>query len=265
MSGRRVTLTMWLWATAVACLLVQASAAAQAQDAPPSAREAALIDLTGQWVAVVNEDWRWRMVTPPVGDVASVPLNAEGRRVASAWDLEADRANDALCRAFGPPGLIRQPGRIRIAWEDDNTLALEFDAGMQTRRLHFGAADAPAAASLQGHSEAQWTRQRLSRGFFGLVGQDALSGGALEVRTTRLEAGYLRPNGVPYSDQATVTEFFDTFTLDDAGTWLVVTTVVNDPVYLNQEFVISTQFRREDDTSGWTPRPCDIPAPRPQS
>ena len=265
MSGRRVTVTMWLSVTAVACLFVPGPAAAQAQDAPASGREAALVDLTGQWVAVVNEDWRWRMVTPPVGDAASVPLNPEGRRVTNAWDLAADRAGDALCKAFGPPGLIRQPGHIRIDWEDDDTLALEFDAGMQTRRFRFGAdAAAPGAAataSLQGRSEARWVRQRLSRGFFGLVGQDALSGGALEVRTTHLEAGYLRPNGVPHSDQATVTEFLDIFTLEDAGTWLVVTTVVNDPVYLSQEFVISTQFRKETDLSGWSPRPCDIPAP----
>src|SRR5690606_18795959 len=56
-----------------------------------SARERAPIDLTGQWVAVVNEDWRWRMVTPPVGDTASIPLNARGREVAEAWDLERDR------------------------------------------------------------------------------------------------------------------------------------------------------------------------------
>jgi hypothetical protein len=257
--------TAWLGTAILAVQLASGSTAAQAQDAPTNAREAALIDLAGQWVAVVNEDWRWRMVTPPVGDVASVPLNAEGRRLANAWDLDADRANDALCRAFGPPGLIRQPGRVRIDWEDDDTLALEFDAGMQTRRFHFAAVEAPGTPSLQGHSQAEWVRQRRTRGFFGLVGQDPTPGGALEVRTTRLEHGYLRPNGVPYSDQATVLEYFDTFTLDDAGTWLIVTTVVNDPVYLSQEFVISTQFRKDDDPSGWTPRPCAIPAPRPQS
>ena len=54
---------------------------------PPTPRAAAAFDLTGTWVAVVTEDWRWRMVTPPKNDVASVPLNAEGRKVAAAWDL----------------------------------------------------------------------------------------------------------------------------------------------------------------------------------
>jgi hypothetical protein len=44
-----------------------------------------LIDLTGYWVSIVDEVWRWRMVTPPKGDFASVPLNAEGRRVGNLW------------------------------------------------------------------------------------------------------------------------------------------------------------------------------------
>ena len=88
-----------------------------------SARESALIDITGQWVSIITEDWRWRMVTPPKGDTSSVPLNAAGRKAADAWDLDADRARGELCKAFGPPALIRQPGRVRIRWESANTLA----------------------------------------------------------------------------------------------------------------------------------------------
>lgn len=223
-----------------------------------SPRDAAVIDITGQWVSVISEDWRWRMVTPPRGDVASVPLNAAGRQAANAWDLGADRARGDLCKAFGPPGLIRQPGRLRIRWENDTTLALEFDAGRQVRRLHFGTPTPPRARSLQGHSQANWFRQPQNRG---LRRGGPLSGGSLEVVTTNMTAGYLRPNGVPYSDRAVVKEFFDTFTLPEDGTWLIVTTVVNDPVYLNQEFVISSQFRKESDLSRWSPRSCDIPPP----
>ncbi|MGE0445056.1 MAG: hypothetical protein AB7P99_07490 [Vicinamibacterales bacterium] len=223
-----------------------------------SPRDVAVIDVTGQWVSVITEDWRWRMMTPPRGDVASVPLNAAGRQAANAWDLDADRRRGDLCKAFGPPGLIRQPGRLRIRWENDTTLALEFDAGRQVRRLHFGTSTPPGARSLQGHSQANWFRQPQNRG---LRRGGPLSGGSLEVVTTNLTAGYLRPNGVPYSDRAVVKEFFDTFTLPEDGTWLIVTTVVNDPVYLNQEFVISSQFRKESDLSRWSPRGCDIPPP----
>jgi hypothetical protein len=82
------------------------------------------------------------------------------------------------------------------------------------------------------------------------------------VVTTGLSPGYLRPNGVPYSERAVIKEFFDSFTLPEDGTWLIVTTVVNDPQYLTQEFVLSSQFKKESDVSRWNPRPCDIPPPR---
>jgi len=262
----------------LAVLLSLASAAvivsAGAQPPPGRAdartpRERAPIDITGQWVAVVDEDWRWRMVTPPVGDTASLPVNERARAAAAAWDLERDRAQGALCKAFAGPGLMRQPTRIRIEWEDGDTLRLEFDAGRQVRRFEF-LPQPPAERSLQGYSEAQWFRQTQSRGVFGQ--RTPPEGGSLVVRTTQLAGGYLRPNGVPFSERATVKEFFNTFTLPgDAGAWLVVTTVVSDPEYLTTELVISSQFKKETSRGAWNPRPCDIapplrgPAPTPDN
>jgi hypothetical protein len=249
-------------ATIAMATAIASGAAAQGRRGggpPPSPRAGALVDVTGQWVAVVNEDWRWRMITPPVGDVSSLPVNPGGRAAAAAWDLEQARAAGDLCKAFAGPGLIRQPTRIRVSWEDDDTLRFDFDAGQQTRRLEFGAAAPPDEHSLQGYSQASWSTQTLQRGVFG---SRAAPAGALRVVTTHFTGGYLRPNGVPYSDQATMKEFFHSFTLPgDAGTWLIVTTVVTDPVYLNGELVMSTQFRKEDDTSRWNPRPCDISPP----
>ena len=249
----------WLVALALA---VAAGVLVAAQGPRPdtrSPRESALIDITGQWVSVITEDWRWRMVTPPKGDTSSVPLNAAGRKAAEAWDLNADRGRGALCKAFGPPGLIRQPGRVRIRWETADTLVLDFDAGMQVRRFRFGAPPA-GPRSLQGDSAARWFRQPQNRGIFAQT--PPTPGGSLEIVTTNLQAGYLRPNGVPYSDRAVVKEFFDSFTLGDDGTWLIVTTVVSDPTYLTQEFVISSQFKKEADVSKWKARPCEIPAPQ---
>jgi len=222
-------------------------------------RAGALFDITGQWVAVINEDWRWRIITPPVGDVASIPVNARGREAAAAWDLERDRAEGQLCKAFGAAGLIRQPTRIRVSWDDEDTLLFEFDAGRQTRRLEFGQSSPPAESSLQGYSRATWARQTLQRGVFG---SRTPPGGALKVITTHLAPGYLRPNGVPYSEQATMTEYFHTFTLPGGGeTWLVVTTVVDDAVYLTSELVMSTQLKKETDRTNWNPRECDIRPP----
>jgi len=91
---------------------------------PPTARAAAPIDFTGQWVSIVTEDWRWRMVTPPKGDYASVPLNPEGRKLADAWDLQMDNSSGNQCRAFGAAAIMRMPTRVRISWQDDSTLKL---------------------------------------------------------------------------------------------------------------------------------------------
>src|SRR5262245_50239696 len=101
---------------------------AGASAAPRTGRQLAPVDLTGTWVAVVTEDWRWRMVTPPKGDVASIPVNGEGRKAALAWNLDADTAGGNQCKAYGAGGIMRQPGRLRISWQDDQTLKLEFDA-----------------------------------------------------------------------------------------------------------------------------------------
>src|SRR5205085_10201106 len=124
----------------------------QPAPAPPTPRAAAPIDLTGNWVSIVNEDWRWRMITPPKGDYASVPLNPAGRAEADKWTP----AMDGRCEAYGAGGLMRMPTRVRITWQDANTLKLETDAGSQTRLLHFGGARPPADHLLQGYSAATW-------------------------------------------------------------------------------------------------------------
>src|ERR1041384_6692851 len=103
------------------------------QQAPASPRANAPIDLTGYWVSVVTEDWRWRMVTPPKGDYSSVPMTRDARMVADTWDV----SKDGSCLAYGAAGLLRIPTRLRFSWESDTVLELATDAGSQTRRLVF--------------------------------------------------------------------------------------------------------------------------------
>jgi hypothetical protein len=242
--------------TGALCLLSGAALLGQQPPAPadsPAAtpQAAAPIDLTGYWVSIVNEDWRWRMVTPPKGDVASVPLNAEGRKVAESWDP----ATDGSCLAYGAAGLLRMPTRLRISWENASTLKIETDAGQQTRRLHFDPSGPPGPPSLQGHSVAAWERPATG-GRGGGRGAAAPPGGSLRVVTTNLSGGWLRRNGVPYSRETVMTEYFDRFAAPNGDEWLVVTTIVSDPKYLTQDFVTSTHFRREPDGSKWRPRPC---------
>jgi hypothetical protein len=240
-------------------LLAAASVAAQPQppaaQQPQSSRAAAPLDLTGQWVAIVNEDWRWRMVTPPKGDYASVPLNDEGRRVADLWDS----TQDGGCEAYGAPGLLRMPLRMRIAWDGDEALTIATDAGEQTRRLNFDRSVMPGARSLQGHSVAEWVRPPRPPGQQGLAGaggRGVTTGGHLKVTTTNLSAGWLRRNGVPYSENAVLTEHFDRFTAPNGDEWLMVTTIVEDPVYLTARFVTRSHFRRDASPGNWRPAAC---------
>jgi hypothetical protein len=155
------------------------------------------------------------------------------------------------------------PGRLHITWQDANTLRIDTDAGKQTRLLRFTgestplgrassgasrpAASAPATAppTWQGESTARWER---------VAAPD--HGGSLSVVTSRMRAGYLRKNGVPYSDRATVSEHFDVSPLPDGGELLLVMTTVEDPVYLNGPYVVSPHFKKEPDGSKWDPTPC---------
>jgi hypothetical protein len=226
-------------------------ALAQRSESP---RAAAPIDLTGTWVSIVNEDWRWRMVTPPHGDYASVPLNDAGRAEADRWD----QSLDGSCRAYGAAGLLRLPLRLQIDWDGSDTLVIETDAGRQTRFLRFGAAAADGAGSLQGQSVAQWQLPQLRTTTARGQPESPADGtvGTLKVETTNLAPGWLRRNGVPYSDETRLTEYFSRFASPDGAEWFVVTTIVDDPVYLRTPFVTSSHFRRERNNAGWRPRDC---------
>jgi hypothetical protein len=250
MSGAR---TVLLTLVAVLGAALASLACAQGQEAAEgSPRATAPIDLTGQWVAIVNEDWRWRMVTPPKGDYTSVqPLNEAGRREADRWDP----SEDGSCRAYGAAGLMRMPTRLRIRWESDTVLLIETDAGMQVRRLQFEPGE-PGEPSRQGHSVARWQRPLPP---FGVRGAPPREGGSLHVVTTNLLPGWLRRNGVPYSARTTMTEHFDRFRAPNGDEWLVVTSIVEDPEYLSGPFITSSHFRRETDESRWSPKPCKEP------
>jgi len=215
---------------------------------------AAPIDLTGYWVSIVNEEWRWRMVTPPKGDYASVPLNDEGRKVADTWTP----AMDGRCEAYGAGGLMRMPTRVHITWQGPSTLKIETDAGTQTRLLQFAEARPSGERSLQGQSVATWeVAGGGGRGGRGGGGEGrGPRFGSLKVVTTNLRQGWLRKNGVPYSENAVVTEYFDRFKSTNGDEWFFVTTVVNDPKYLQQEFVTSSHFKKEPDGSKWSPSTC---------
>ncbi len=229
-------------------LLILAFAPAVLDAQPPTAKAAATIDLTGYWVSVVTEDWLYRMVTPAKGDYTSVPLNPAGRKLADAWDPAKDEASGNQCKSYGAPALMRIPGRLHITWQDDNTLKIETDAGTQTRLLHFDATKAGSGGDWQGASVANWDIEAGARGL--------LPGAGLRVVTSHLKAGYLRKNGVPYSGNVMLTEYYDRVNERNGDSWLIVKTIVEDPAYLTGPFITSTHFKKQADSQGWNPTAC---------
>src|ERR1700685_2252960 len=113
------------------CMSVQAQRGGRGGP-PATGKAAAPIDITGYWVSLVTEDWRYRMMTPAKGDFPSIPANAEGRRVAMAWDPAKDEAAGDQCKSYGAGNIMRTPGRLHITWDNDTTLKVEMDNGVQT-------------------------------------------------------------------------------------------------------------------------------------
>ena len=178
----------------------------RANQPPPSARAAAPFDPTGYWSSLITQNWRLRMVPPAKGDYIGIPISAAGKKAADAWDQAKDEAAGNQCKAYGAPG----------AHEPADASAHRL-AGRQhaSRRHRLRNADAPVALrhwappeprkrSWQGNSVALWASRRGGRG-------GAPSARYLRITTTDLLSGYLRKNGVPYGENASLLEYVDLF------------------------------------------------------
>ena len=243
-----------------------------AQPQPALSQRFAPINLTGNWVSVVTEDWPQRMLAPVKGDTSSIPLSTAALQAVAAWDPAKDLAAGEACKGYGAPALLRIPGRLKIAWQDSgSTLRIDTDAGQQNRLLQFTAADTRGELTLQGSSAASWDYANgfdparlpppgagagAARGGRGPL--TAPQGGALKVITTHLKPGYLHKNGVPYSKDAVLTEYFNLHADPYGVEWMVVTTTVHDPANLLIDYITSTNFKREPDDTKWRPRPCSV-------
>jgi hypothetical protein len=275
----------------LAAIVIVAAASLNAQAPADVYQRFAPVDLTGTWVSVVTEDWAMRMIVPKKGDFSNLPLTKSAQDAANNANMADVEAAGRACDAYGAPIIMREPGRVRISWQDSATLKIETDAGEQTRLLHFGAAKPGDPPSRQGFSFAEWqyangfdpehapargdlAAARGDRGGGGRAGGGGRGGGGfgrgpagattpnggrLKVETSNLTPGFLRKNGVPYSANTKVTEYYNLLTEPTTSAkWFVVTTIVHDPANLAVDYITSTNFRQEADGSKWRPRPCSL-------
>jgi len=220
-------------------------------------RGGAAFDLTGHWVSIVGEDWRWRSF-PARGDYGAVPLNQAARKIADAWDPAKDATAGEGCKAFAAPSVMRIPGRLHISWRDDQTLTIETDAGQQTRLFYFGVPPPGQVEDWQGSSKAEWDLGNAGAGGLFSRGGGPASGpsGSLKVVTTRMKPGYAARNGVPFSASATLTEYFDLVKTKGGVEYLVLTSMLDDAVYLSQPMWTVVHFKKQRDESGFKPVSC---------
>ena len=266
-------------ASIAAIWLLSGAAGAAAPPAPgapkpvATPRNSAQFDITGHWVSIISEDWIYRMLVAAKGDIGSIPVNDEGKKAAGLWYPAKDAASGGSCKSYGAAGLIRRPGRLNIRWDDDRRLRIDFDAGRQTRLLHFldqlpatgySSTEPPSnfavpagESTLQGYSVAAWHKQAQSLGMGPYASMTVASqGGSLVAITRNMLPGYLQTNGIPYSAGTILKEFFDLVEIPNGTQYLIVTSIVEDPTYLTQPWVTSTQFKREPDASKWDPTGC---------
>ena len=162
-------------------------------------------------------------------------MTPEASKMADAWDPAKDEAAGEQCRSYGAPALMSVPGRLHITWQDDNTLKVETDAGMQTRLLHFGDYQAPAehaadVAGRLGGAVADAARQRAADLPPGQTANEPpthqrFARAADRCASSRhsLRPGYLRKNGVPYGENAVLTEHWDLYKRPNGEEWLTIT------------------------------------------
>ena len=278
-----------------------------APPAPATAQASATNDLSGYWVRLVTEDWRWLMAVAPKGNADSMQLTPAGRAILDAWDPAKDEAEGNQCKGYGAGAISRIPTRAQVTWQDPNTLKWETDQGMQTRLFKFGSAAQQAEANSgpptwQGNSVATWEPvagggRGGGGGGFGGPGAPGAAGGVggpggpgappaldqdaapatppappaggrggnadqngwLKVVTTNVKSGYLRKNGVPYSEKATITEYFQPTPETYGVRYMIVTTIIDDPEYLGGSWVTSSNYRKLPATNnGWDPQPCSV-------
>jgi cyclase len=185
-------------------------------------------DISGNWTALYHEDQPHRIPGPELGDYTGIPLNDAGRLKADSWDASILTLREHQAKPHPSTYSLRGPANIRITREVDPVTqqAIGYELfgtfGQATRLIWIDGRSHPpahAAHTWAGFSTGRW------------------DGNALEVTTSHLKAGWLQRNGVAHSDRATMTERFIRH-----GNHLTVVTIVDDPIYLEEPLIRTTNW-----------------------
>ena len=202
----------------------------------------AQVDPSGEWAPRFHEDQPERIPGPEIGDYLGLPINDAPRLRADSWDASLLTLPEHQCKPHPADYSPRGPANLRITKEVDKEsqeiIAFHTHISWQApeRTIWVDGREHPpdyAAHTWQGFSTGKW------------------EGDTLTVTTTHLKAGWIRRNGVPRSDRATLTEHWIRH-----GDYLTLISIINDPVYLTEPFIRTTNWIL-DPRQQITPYPCD--------
>ena len=204
----------------------------------------AQIDITGSYNALFHEDQPERIPGPSLGDYVGLPLNESARAFAEAWDASRLTVPEHQCRAHSSPYILRGPLNMRIWDERDRetqqVVAIHIDISNFQQRRTVWMDGRPHPSQLAEHTWMGFSTGRWD-------------GDVLVVTTTHIKQMWHRRNGVPQSDQVTLTERFALH-----GTVMTYVTITDDPVYLTEPLVKTTDMPSEPPPSAPATAPLSL-------
>ena len=235
--------TLFIHALTVAVLLSAAGpASAQGQVEAANAAMRQEMDLTGNWANRLHEDWVERAPGPHIGDYTGLPINDEARAVADAYQVSMQNMPERQCILYTSHYMVMGPQNLRIEAERDpiagNVIAWHMSGTVDRAPRTIWLDGRPRPSTHAAHTPAGFSLGRWE-------------GTMLVAETTHLKTGLVWRNGVPHSDQATMSEYFVRH-----GDILTITMILDDPIYWEEPFIRSASFQL-DPTTRVLPEPCE--------
>jgi hypothetical protein len=217
------------WIGLEACLILLLASVPAAAQFAGSFNASAGLDLSGNWQPVFHEDQPERGQGPELVDYAGLPITEAARAFALAWDASRLTLPEHQCRVHVVSYIYRGPLALRI-WEEKDpqsqrVIAIRqyISTYEQNRTIWMDGRPHPpesAPHTFMGFSTGKW------------------EGNTLTVYTTHIKQGWIRRNGLPLSDQATLIEHFIRY-----GDIMTHVSISTDPVYLAEPLIKSEDFR----------------------